>query len=296
MTITVKGYAKINLHLDINGIMNDGYHSVETVMQSLDLYDEVSVSLTDSADFFVECNAAEVPSGDGNIAVRAAKLFMKRAKKEGGVAVKIKKNIPIAAGLAGGSADGAATLVGLNELFDKPFTVKELCAMGSELGADVPFCIVCGTVYADGRGDVLHDFPQLSDDVAFVIACGGEGVSTPWAYRKLDTVFDNFNGYEKKGTEGLKNALEKGDRLDFCRYLFNIFEEPVLKERPTASQLRRLMIENGAVAAMMSGSGPSVFGVFDDVKKADLLAASITNSGCFARACRPTLRRNTNER
>ena len=289
----VKGYAKINLHLDVTGIMEDGYHSVETVMQSLSLCDEVSVALCDAPVFDAECDVAGVPADEKNIAVRAAKLYFDTVGAKGGAHIVIKKRIPMAAGLAGGSADAAATLVALDRLFGDILGEKRLCELGSRLGADVPFCISCGTHFSDGRGDILHDFPLLDKSIIFVVACGGEGVSTPWGYRLLDDTFDKFNDYTPKGVEGLKNALLSADKHAFCKNTFNIFESPVISQRPVAAEIKGIMETLGALVAMMSGSGPSVFGVFENIKNAEAAARAIRERGYFADVATPVGARYT---
>ena len=287
MTKTVKGYAKINLHLDICGIREDGYHDVETVMQTLSLCDTVSVSLIEGGEIFCECNVAGVPTDEKNIAVKAATLFLKEANINSGVHIKIEKNIPMAAGLAGGSTDAAATLRGLNALCKDIFDMQKLCEIGSRLGADVPFCIKGGCAYTDGKGDIIHDFPPLPEDTVFLVACGGEGVSTPWAYRLMDEVFENFKDYIPKGVNSLKKALLSDAPYDFSNHLFNIFEEPVLAHRPVVAEIKEIMLEHQASAAMMSGSGPSVFGIFKDKKLAEIAEEKIKNRGYFAQICVP---------
>ena len=290
---TVPGYAKINLHLDIKGIMNDGYHSVNTVMQSLSLCDEVTVSLVQEPVFDAECNLEGVPTDEKNIAVRAAIRYFETVGADGGAHIVIDKHIPMAAGLAGGSADAAATLVALDSLFGERLGRDKLCELGAKLGADVPFCIACGTHFSDGRGDMLHSFPKLDDSLIFVVACGGEGVSTPWGYRLLDETFDRFVGYTPKDTKALKTAIESGDKYAFTKHIFNIFESPVLKERPVAAEIKRIMQSRGAICAMMSGSGPSVFGVFEDEQIASKTAEEIRALGYFADVARPIGERYT---
>ena len=293
MEKTVKAYAKINLHLDVTGIREDGYHSVETVMQSLSLCDDVSVSLRDDGVISCACNIPELPTDERNIAVRAARAYLEAINSDMGAFIRIEKRIPMAAGLAGGSADAAATLVALNELFDNTLSESELLSIGSSLGADVPFCISCGTSYSDGRGDILHDFPQLDKSAVFVVACGGEGVSTPWGYKLLDLTFDNFNGYLPKGCEALRYAIENDKPLAFASHLFNIFEAPVIAERPVAKRLLDTLKANGALASRMSGSGPSVFGVFENLDFAQKALAAISPIECFACICYPTGKRNS---
>ena len=293
MEKTVKAYAKINLHLDVTGIREDGYHSVETVMQSLSLCDDVSVSLREDGVISCACNIPELPTDERNIAVRAARAYLEAINSDKGAFIRIEKRIPMAAGLAGGSADAAATLVALNELFDNTLSESELLALGATLGADVPFCISCGTYYSDGRGDILHDFPQLDKSAVFVVACGGEGVSTPWGYKLLDQTFDSFNGYLPKGCEALRYAIENDKPLAFASHLFNIFEAPVIAERPVAKRLLDTLKANGALASRMSGSGPSVFGVFENLDFAQRALAAISHIECFACICYPTGKRNS---
>lgn len=290
---TVPGYAKINLHLDVTGIMEDGYHSVNTVMQSLSLCDEVTVSLVRESLFDAECNVEGVPTDEKNIAVRAAKLYFETIGAEGGAHIIIEKRIPMAAGLAGGSADAAATLVALDSLFGSRLGKDKLCELGAKLGADVPFCISCGTHFSDGRGDILHSFPMLDESVIFVVACGGEGVSTPWGYRLLDDTFDRFVGYAPEDTDALRVALESDDKHAFAAHIFNIFEDPVLRERPVAAEIKSIMQSRGAICAMMSGSGPSVFGVFENEQIASEVASEIRALGHFADVAYPVGERYT---
>lgn len=292
MEKSIKAYAKINLHLDVTGIRKDGYHSVETVMQSISLCDDVRVSLTEDGRTYSKCNEEGVPEDEGNIAVRAARRYLSEVGSNKGAFICIEKRIPMAAGLAGGSADAAATLLALNSLFDSALSREELLSLGSELGADVPFCISCGTKYSDGRGDILHDFPALSSDAVFVVACGGEGVSTPWGYRLLDERFDSFKNYSPAGCGDLKTAISSGGKFDFTSHLFNIFEQPVIEQRPMARELLNILRENGALAAMMSGSGPSVFGVFVSKERATAALTALLPLNCFAYICHPVGERN----
>lgn len=291
MTESVKAYAKINLHLDVTEKRPDGYHNVQTVMQSVSLCDTVTVSPKKDGGFSCECDVLGVPTDEKNIALKAAMLFMSQIDSKCGAHVKIEKKIPMAAGLAGGSTDAAATLVALNRLYGKPLDENELCELGAKLGADVPFCISGGCVYSDGKGDILHPFASIPNDTVFVVACGGEGVSTPWAYGLLDRVFNDFSSYSAKGTDRLKNALSSSTPELFYKELFNIFEEPVLRERPVADEIKREMLKSGAKNAMMSGSGPSVFGIFENTESAERAAETIRKMGYFAKTCTPTEKR-----
>ena len=287
-SIVEYGYAKINLHLDITGRRDDGYHEVETVMQSISLCDTVTVSARDDAVIVLTCDKAGVPTDESNLAVRAAKLYMDAIGEWHGLDIDIQKNIPMAAGMAGGSADAAATLRAVNRLFGERLDEKALCALGAALGADVPFCIVGGTAYADGRGDRLHAFAPMPD-CFLVAACGTEGVSTPWAYRLLDMTYSDFDGtcYTPHTTEALADAVQRQDLCAVAGAIYNVFEAPVLAERPEARDIRTTMLAGGALGAMMSGSGPSVFGMFDDEEKARSAAKKLAEKGYFSTVCRP---------
>ena len=290
--IIERAYAKINLHLDVTGIREDGYHDVCTVMQSVSLCDVITVSdikkVTTDPVFSISCSLSGVPCDERNLALKAARLFCKKVGISLSAHIDIEKNIPMAAGMAGGSTDGAAVLRGLNNACGFPLTVEELCALGSELGADVPFCIVGGTRLADGRGDILHGFPKMPD-CYIVIACEGEGVSTPWAYRLLDDTYNGFsNGaYTPRNTAELENALASGSVRDTAECIYNIFEAPVRAHRPGAAKVKDILVSSGAEGTMMSGSGPSVFGIFENGEKAKLAAERLISQGFRAHFCRP---------
>ena len=290
MTTTVqKGYAKINLHLDITGIMSDGYHSVNTFMQSFSLCDTVALGARDDNEYILTCNVVGVPLDGTNLAIRAAKAFEEAIGRRLGATIHIDKSIPMAGGLAGGSADAAAVLRGLNELCGHPLSTKQLCAIGGKLGADIPFCIVGGAAFADGKGDILHPFPTMPD-CTIVIACGGEGVSTPEAYRTLDGLYGGFaedSGYTPKSMSELYAAANAGDLDGIAANIFNIFESPILAVRPVAAELKKLMLSGGAINAMMSGSGPSVFGIFDSEYAAQCTCDKIRKTGVTPHICKP---------
>lgn len=290
MTVRVKAYAKINLHLDVTAIRADGYHNIESVMQSISLCDVIDVELLDSQKILIECDVKSVPLDEKNIAYKAAKRFFEKLNLKMGARISIKKNIPMAAGLAGGSADGAATLIALNELLNTPMSAEQLCALGAELGADVPFCITCGCMYCDERGDRMTRFVEMPKDTVFVVGCGGEGVSTPEAYKILDEKHDNFVNYEKKGVEALRGGLLLG-KNEFCFELFNLFEAPISEKRPIVNEIKSIMNRNGAIKSMMSGSGPSVFGVFSCVEDAEGAMRAIIKAGYFSAIAYPVFER-----
>lgn len=287
-----KGYAKINLFLDVTGIMPSGLHRVSTVMQSVSLCDVVSVRITGDGRYTVSCTVGDVPLGEDNLAVKAARAFEVAVGRTYGAEIVIDKHIPMAAGLAGGSADAAAVLRALNELAGFPLSREELCRIGSALGADVPFCITGGTAFADGKGDVLHDFPDVPS-CTLVIACGGAGVSTPAAYKMLDELYGDFTARgacREAELAALKRHAQDGELRLLAESTYNIFEAPTLAIRPVAARLHALMLENGALCARMSGSGPSVFGIFETEVSATAAAKVISALGITPHICKPVSR------
>ena len=289
--IAVCAYAKINLHLDVLGIAENGYHLVNTVMQTVSLCDDVTVSLNNTGVHSIECDVPGIPLDAKNLAWRAADIFFEKTGLSFGADINIVKRIPAAAGLAGGSADAAAVFIALNELCGKPLTEEKLCEISARLGADVPFCIAGGAKFADRFGDVLHPFFELPDCYV-VVTCGREGVSTPWAYAKLDETYSGFaeDAYTPRQIAPLEDALKSGNILGVCNSMYNIFEGVIEKERAEVGKLRGIMLESGAIGAMMSGSGPSVFGIFDDVNKAEAARSAIEATGLKAFVCKPVSR------
>ncbi len=278
--INVSGYAKINLYLDVLSKYENGYHEVNTVMQSLSLADTVSLEKIEKG-IAISCDVPTVPCDEKNIAYRAASLFFEKSGVVGGVSIEIKKKIPVSAGLAGGSADAAATLIGLNELYKKPLDDMTLLSLGSLLGADVPFCMTGGTVFAEGKGDKLRALPQMPD-CYIVVARSGEGVSTPWAYGELDRIYNNFVGIRQSNAQGLIDALGEGNLKGVCNNLKNVFESAVMPHRPAVEILKKEILDAGALASMMSGSGTAVFGIFNDREIAARCVEKLSSDGCFA--------------
>ncbi len=281
MQITMNAHAKINLFLDITGRREDGYHTITGVMQSVSLADRVTVAVEEPVGKYLcamgprpgaaehialSCSDPNLPTDSKNLAWQAAEVFF-AATGRGcrRLCIDIDKHIPAAAGMAGGSTDAAAVLSALNELFEHPLTDIELRTVGLKLGADVPFCLAGGTQMTEGIGEVLTPVAALPDCVVLV-ACAGERVSTPAAYGALDRLCDNFapGAYTPRYTErnALIAALMAGDLDGVAKNAFNLFESVILPERPVAAKIREVMRSSGAVLSMMSGSGPSVFGLF----------------------------------
>lgn len=286
-SILVSAPAKINLYLDVTSKRQDGYHNILSIMQSVSLCDEVFIERSNDVGIQLICEGENVPLGNENIAYRAAELFLKTAMLADGVKISLRKSIPMAAGLAGGSADAAAVLRGLNRMFSNPFSTEGLCKMAASLGADVPFCVRGGCMKAEGIGDVLSELPTLSN-CNVVISCPNKRESTPAAYAALDRMYNNFENYS--GNELLyyraEAALCEKNVEGVCRNLYNVFES-INQHREDITELKRMMLEAGADGAMMSGSGPSVFGIFKDAQAAQMAVVRLEQRGYIAYNCTP---------
>lgn len=269
MKIKVKAYAKINLMLDIINKRTDGYHDLFMIMQSIGIYDTVTVTQTKSKEITITCNIDDIPLDEHNIAYKAADAFFKAAKiKNGGINIDIVKRIPHAAGMAGGSADGAAVIVALNEMTNAGLTEDELCKIGVKIGADVPFCIKGGTLLAQGIGDVLNKVKPLRK-CFILIAKPDCSVNTGFAYRQ----FDECGKSHTPDKLGMLYAMQSRDLSEICSKMENIFEQFI--EVDNKVEIKEVMRNNGALGVCMSGSGPTVFGIFEDKANADAAAAQL---------------------
>lgn len=257
-----KSYAKINLSLDVLGRLENGYHEVEMVMQSLSLFDLVIV---DKAKYGIRLstNCKFLPNDDKNIAYKAAKAFYEATKIEGGVKILIHKNIPVAAGLAGGSGNAAAVLCAMNLLYNSPLSDDELLKLGLSLGADVPYCIMGGTKLAKGIGEVITDLTNLKK-IPVLLVKPQEGVSTAEIYNAIDTA-ENLTHPD---TKGVIEAISQGDIDMLCAKMGNIMETVTAKKNKHIMGIKEKMLSLGAMGSIMSGSGPTVFGIFKDVETA----------------------------
>ena len=287
-----RAMAKINLCLDVTGKRENGYHEIDGVMQSVTLSDLLTVGF-EEGDHTEICLTAEgnpdMPTDSRNLAYRAAERLLEAAKVAGRVEIHIQKRIPMAGGLAGGSTDAAAVLRALNRLLPEPLSMERLCEIGGRLGADVPFCTVGGAMRTQGIGDLLTPVPSMPD-CYLVIARRGEGVSTPWAYGKLDGIYANFADRTvcpASGLETLLGSLESGSLEEVCASVYNIFEDVVAAEKQDVTLLREEMLRHGALTAHMSGSGPSVFGIFATEQEASEARDSLLNLGADAFVCTP---------
>lgn len=290
MKITVPAPAKINLYLDVTSKMENGFHEIKSIMQTVSLSDTVIIQTSESGtqQINVYCSDPEIPSGEGNIAYKAAKLFFEYFNvSDISADIYIEKVIPHAAGLAGGSTDAAAVIYGLNAALGNIGSDAKLLEIAAKVGSDVPFCLTKKTALALSRGEKITSLPDMPD--CYILVCSaGEQVSSASAYAKLDEIYGDFTSVDKNGADidQLISSINNGDILGVCKNTFNIFESAVLLGCPKAKRIRERLTELGAEAAMMSGSGSSVFGIFTDAKKATN-ARNELNSFCKAFICRP---------
>ncbi len=258
MQVTVKAYAKINLMLDILSTLPDGYHDLFMIMQSVGIYDTVTVEKSDSKKIKITCDVSSIPVGESNIAYKAAKAFFEYTKKENsGIEIDIIKKIPHAAGLAGGSADAAGVITALNKLFETNLSEKDLIEIGSKVGSDVPFCILGGTMLAQYTGTVLSHLPDLSEEFVIIVK-PDQSVSTGAAYSAYDTA----ERVRHLDTREMLSAVCKKDRDSYLACIGNVFEQFI--DVPDRVVIKGIMRESNTVATCMSGSGPSVFGIFNN--------------------------------
>ena len=257
--------AKLNLTLDVLGRREDGYHDMCMVMQSITLADTLTIKPSTGEGIHVSTNFEFLPNDDTNLAAKAAKAFWDaRGEAHQALEIDIDKHIPVCAGMAGGSSDAAAVLRGLNEQAGKPYTLMELAKVGEAVGSDVPYCVLGGTALAEGRGEILTPLAPLPK--CHVVVCKpGFPISTPALFRKIDQV----DIVHRPDTAGMIAALEAGDLTGVARRLYNVFEDALNdQQRDSVNAIKNTLIEHGALGAAMSGSGPTVFGLFDDEEKA----------------------------
>lgn len=259
----IKAYAKINISLDIVGKReSDGYHLLRMIMQNIDLYDEISV-VKQAEGITLTCNKSYVPTDSRNLAYKAAMLFKERYDINEGVHIDIIKNIPVSAGLAGGSTDGAAVLKIMNKIFDINASDEELMEIGLQLGADIPYCIKGGTALCEGIGEELTSLKPFKDKIV-VLVKPGFGVSTKEVYKAFN--LEKVRLHPK--TEELIEAMQRDDLYYVANNMKNLLENVTLRKHNVLIKIKEDMNRYGAVGSMMSGSGPSVFAFFDDMLKA----------------------------
>ncbi|MCB7305685.1 4-(cytidine 5'-diphospho)-2-C-methyl-D-erythritol kinase [Bariatricus massiliensis] len=257
--LELKALGKINLGLDVIGRRDNGYHDVRMVMQTLYLYDNVVLEKKTEPGIEIESNLFFLPKDDNNIAYKAAKLLIDEFQIQGGIKITLDKHIPVAAGMAGGSSNAAAVLYGMNRMFGLGLSQEELMERGVVLGADVPYCIMRGTVLAEGIGEVLTPLAPMPK-CQILIAKPPISVSTKLVYEKLDSKEIE----QHPDIDGIIAGLEAGDLSAVASSMGNVLEKVTVEEYPVIAQIKECMLRGGALGAMMSGSGPTVFGIFKD--------------------------------
>lgn len=267
--LTVKAYAKINLALDILGKRHDGFHEVAMIMQTIDLADTVQLSEQDG-DITVTANIPALACDSTNLAYRAAQMIRQEYGIKSGVIIGLDKKIPMAAGLAGGSADAAGVLVGLNRLWSLDISNERLAQLGAALGSDVPFCLSGGTMLATGRGEILKRIPSFSECYV-VLAKPNISIATAWAYGS----FRQEQVSQRPDINGMIDALAAGDFAGVASKLCNVFESVAIPEYAIIGRIKQSMIDSGLIASLMSGSGPTVFGVTQNARQAEAAALSL---------------------
>ena len=263
MKQTRKAYAKINLGLDVTGKRADGYHIVRMIMQNVDLYDTLDFEENENGEIVLTASSPKIPTDDSNLICKVAKQLQDKFDVKKGANINLVKRIPVAAGMAGGSTDGAATYLALNELWNLGLSKKELCELAVSLGADIPYCIMGGTALAEGIGEELtaiSDMPSCT----IVIAKPAIDVSTGWDYKELDSK----EIVEHPDIDGIRSAIEAKDLNKMCELIGNVLEPVTAGKYQEIEKIEKLLEDNGAIRAFMTGSGPTVFAIYDDENKA----------------------------
>ncbi len=277
-SITLKVSAKINLSLDVTGKRDDGYHNIESIFQSVSIYDVITVTRLEEEIIKISCSDPDVPCDNRNIVYKAAELFFQTTGICGGAEIHIEKAIPSQAGLGGGSSDGAGVIYALNTLYNTQLNGKGLVELGGKISADTAFFTVGGTAYVSGIGDEI-DSIRFLPIVHLVIAKGADGISTPQAYKKIDELLTPKHPNTKK----LLKAIDNGDFLKKCKLCENIFED--VTDIEDVLDIKHLMMDNGALHSVMSGSGSAVFGIFKDEETAKECAEDLKDRYPFAVHC-----------
>lgn len=258
--IQLKALAKINLGLDVLRRREDGYHEVKMIMQTIGLHDDLEIRKTKTPGIQVKTNLYYLPTNENNLVYKAAKLLMDEFQIQDGVSIQLKKRIPVAAGMAGGSSDGAAVLWGINQMYGLGLSMQALMERGVRLGADVPYCIQRGTALAEGIGEKLSVLPPMPK-CTILIAKPGISVSTKFVYENLHA--NDLKPEQHPDVDSMIEAMRQKDLGLLCSRMGNVLETVTIPAYPVINEIKKTMMDNGAIGSMMSGSGPTVFGIFD---------------------------------
>ena len=263
--LSLKAYGKINLGLDVLRRREDGYHDVRMIMQTVGIFDRVDLIWKEEPGIQVETNLYYLPTNENNLVYKAAKLLMDEFQVREGLLIRLRKFIPVAAGMAGGSSDAAAVLFGVNKMFRLGLTTEELMQRGVKIGADVPYCILRGTALSEGIGEVLTSLPPVPQ-CQVLVAKPGINVSTKFVYENLHA--NDLRPEQHPDIDGMIRAIKAQDLQGIADKLGNVLETVTVKEYPVIQEIKDKMLEFGAIGSLMSGSGPTVFGLFTNPKAA----------------------------
>ena len=286
MRVQEYAYAKLNLTLDVTAKRDDGYHDMLMVMQTVSVTDSIVLEQTGEKGIRASSYFRYIPTDERNLAVRAAGAYLNAVGEEkNGILIRMDKSIPVGAGMAGGSADAAAVLRGMNRLHGNRMNRRELEKLGEQVGSDVAFCVAGGTALARGRGEVLEDLTPMPD-CAIVICKPGFSISTPELFRKLDQTGLRTH----PDTAGMLSALESGNLKEISMRMFNVFEEVDDRRMRSEAEIKHVLLDYGALGAVMTGTGSAVFGVFGDETAAETCAAYLRSEHKFCHVARPVNR------
>ena len=272
----LKALAKINLGLDVLRRKEDGYHEVKMIMQTINLHDQIHMKKIEEDEIRIRTNLYYLPNNENNLAYKAAKMLKDEFQLPGGVSINLKKVIPVAAGMAGGSSDAAAVLFGMNKMYNLRLSMQELMDRGVKLGADVPYCIMRGTALAEGIGEKLTKLPPMPK-CHILIAKPPINVSTKFVYENLHA--NDMKPEDHPPVDTQVEALKEGNLEKLIANMGNVLERVTVSEYPVINDIKQLMLENGALGSMMSGSGPTVFGIFRSYTDAKTASEKIEQSG-----------------
>jgi 4-diphosphocytidyl-2-C-methyl-D-erythritol kinase len=261
----LRAYGKINLGLDVLRKREDGYHDVRMIMQTVGLYDQIDLFFRQAPGIQIETNLPYLPVNENNLVYKAAQMLMEEFQVTNGVFIRLRKMIPVAAGMAGGSSDAAAVLVGVNKMFHLGLSQEELMERGVKIGADVPYCIMRGTALSEGIGEKLTVLPPMPQ-CQVLLAKPAISVSTRYVYENLHA--NSLEPQQHPDIDGMIEAIGAGNLLEVSKHLGNVLELVTAQKYPVIEEIKNVMRQNGALGALMSGSGPTVFGLFDNPKAA----------------------------
>lgn len=284
MTTLYEGaFAKLNLTLDVLGKRADGYHDIRSIMQTVSIRDDVEIDIGTGKPWTLSCDREDIPTDSRNLAWKAAEVFFEAAGKDpDGIAIRITKRIPAQAGMGGGSADAAAVLRALNRHYGEPFSILALAELGAQIGSDVPFCTVCGTAMAEGRGERLRMLPKMPD--CCIVVCKPDfSVSTPEIYRKIE----GKTFARRPNHKAMESALLAGDLGRVCENLCNVFDPIVTEEHLELNYIKSIFHSYGAVGQLMTGSGSAVYAIVESFEYAAVICNMLRENYPQVYICKP---------